>query len=179
MFLILLSARFGVQAQEYVSPLQAVETGKSPGVQIKLICKTSEIKTYVLIFSPGDEVKSGLTEFAKKYKIKNAHFSAVGDAASAKVGYFDYGKKMFRVITIHEPSEVTSMTGNITVFKGDPVAHAHVSVATEDGSVKGGHLLEMIVGPTLEVFVTVYPTPLFKKIDSKYGAAVIDVSLER
>jgi len=171
----------GIQAlaQEYVSPSQPVEVGKSPGVKVKLISKTRKVQTYVLIFSPGDEVRSGLTEFARKYNVKSAQYSAIGDATFVKVAFFDYDKKMFKAIPINEPSEVASFTGDIALFNGNPVAHTHVSIALEDGSLKGGHLLELVVGPTLEVFVTVYKTPLFKKIDPRYDAAVIDLSLEK
>ena len=49
----------------------------------------------------------------------------------------------------------------------------------KDGSVTGGHLLELFVGPTLEVFVTVEPTPLYKKLDTRYDAGVIDLTLEK
>jgi uncharacterized protein len=168
-----------VYAQEYVSPLQPAQTGRSPGVKAKLISSKRGIKTYVLIFSPGDEVRSGLTEFAKQYNIKSAQYSAIGDATFVKVAFFDYDKKMFKAIPINEPSEVTSLTGDIALFKGNPVAHTHVSVATEDGTLKGGHLLELVVGPTLEVFITVYSKPLFKKMDPRYDAAVIDPALEQ
>jgi uncharacterized protein len=179
MLVFLLLAQIEVQAQEYVSPLQPVEVGKSPGVKVKRISKTRRVQTYVLIFSPGDEVRSGLTEFARKYNVKSAQYSAIGDATFVKVAFFDYDRKMFKAIPINEPSEVASLTGDIALFNGNPVAHTHVGIATEDGSLKGGHLLELIVGPTLEVFVTVYRTPLHKKLDQRYDAAVIDPSLEK
>ena len=128
-----------ILAQEYVSPLQPVEVGKSPGVKVKLISKSGKVQTYVLIFSPGDEVRSGLTEFARKYNIKSAQYSAIGDATFVKVAFFDYDKKMFKAIPIKEPSEVASLTGDIALFNGNPVAHTHVSIATEDD----GHLILM------------------------------------
>ena len=65
------------------------------------------------------------------------------------------------------------------IFNGKPAAHTHVSVAAKDGSVKGGHLLELYVGPTLEVFITVEPTALYKKLDKRYDAGVIDPDLEK
>ncbi len=173
----LLCNSINTKAQDYVSPTKPAETGKSPGVKTKLISTNGSTKNYILIFSPGDEVVSGLTEFAQKYNVINAHYTAIGDAATTKVGWFDYNKKMFKVIPI-DTAEVTSFIGDIAVFNGKPVAHTHVSVATTDGIVHGGHLLEMIVGPTLELFVTVEPTPLYKKVDDNYGAAVINPELK-
>ena len=115
--LILLSlGQFETQAQEYLSPSQQAEVGKSPGVKVELISKTRKVQAYVLIFSPGDEVRSGLTEFARKYSIKSAQYSAIGDATFVKVAFFDYDKKKFKAIPINEPSEVASLTGDISLL---------------------------------------------------------------
>lgn len=176
--LILLGMRFTSIAQDFMSPAQPVAAGKAPGLKIKLLSTTSEIKTYVLIFSPGDEVRSGLNEFAQNYDVKSAHYTAIGDVYSGKLGFFDYERKMFRVIPI-DTSEIASFIGNIALFNGKAVAHTHVSIALKDGSVKGGHLLELHVGPTLEVFVTVEPTALYKKIDKRFDAGIIDPTLEK
>ncbi len=173
LFLNIVSA----QAQDYVSPTKPAETGKSPGVKTKLVSTNGQTKNYVLIFSPGDEVVSGLAEFAQKYNVTNSHYTSIGGAASTKVGWFDYNKKMFKVIPV-DTAEVTSFIGDIAMFNNKPVAHTHVSVATTDGIAHGGHLLEMIVGPTLELFVTVEPMALYKKVDSTFGVAVIDTELK-
>jgi predicted DNA-binding protein with PD1-like motif len=164
-------------AQDFVSPTQAVDTGRAPGLKVKLLSKKGRAQTYVLIFSPGDEVRSGLNKFAQQYHVKSAHYTAVGDVTSANVGFYDYERKMFKVIPI-DTSEVVSFAGNVTMYDGNPTSHTHVCLALKDGSVKGGHLLELFIGPTLEVFVTVEPTPLFKKLDKRYNAAVINPALD-
>jgi uncharacterized protein len=165
-------------SQEYISPTQPVETGKAPGAKVKLLSTNGQTKNYVVIFASGDEIRSGLTEFAKKYNAMTAHFTAIGDATSARFGFFDYDRKMFKVIPIGEPTEVSSLNGNIAVFNGSPVVHIHATVATSDGISRGGHVLELVTGPTLEVFVTVEPTTLYKRVNPKYGAAIIDPSLQ-
>jgi predicted DNA-binding protein with PD1-like motif len=176
--LLVAGISFSAQAQEHVSPTKPAQTGRSPGVKVKLLSTNGNVKTYAVIFSTGDEVVSGLTEFAQKYDVKSAHYTAIGDAKSAKVGWYDYGRKQFKVIPIGE-AEVTSMVGDIAVFNGKPVAHTHLNLATEDGISHGGHLLELLVGPTLEVFVTVEPTPLYKRLNPEFDAAVIDPSLNK
>jgi predicted DNA-binding protein with PD1-like motif len=173
-----MGAGLAAQAQEYVSPIKPAQTGRSPGVKVKLLSTNGNVKTYAVIFSTGDEVVSGLTEFAQKYDVKSAHYTAIGDAKSAKVGWYDYKRKQFKVIPIGE-SEITSMVGDIAVFNGKPVAHTHLNLATEDGVSHGGHLLELFVGPTLEVFVTVEPTPLYKKLNPEFDAGVIDPALNK
>jgi len=177
--LLVLGMHMTGYSQEYISPTQPVETGKAPGVKVKLLSTNGQTKNYVLIFAMGDEVRSGLTEFAQKYQVKTAHFTAIGDATSAKFGFFDYDRKMFKLIPISDPSEVSSLNGNIAVLNGKQVVHVHANVATDDGIIHGGHLLELITGPTLEVFLTVEPTTLYKKVNPRFGAGIIDPSLEK
>jgi uncharacterized protein len=175
---LILCIMLTADAQEFVSPTQPVESGKAPGLKVKMLSTNGETKTYVLVFSPCDEVRSGLNDFAQQYGVKSAYYSGIGDVISAKAGYFDYQKKMFRVIPV-DTSEISSFTGNMAIFNGKPIAHTHFSVASKDGSVHGGHLLELYVGPTLEVFVVVEPTALHKKLDARYNAGVIDPGLEK
>ncbi len=167
-----------VKAQEYVSPTKPAETGKAPGMKVRLLDSADGKITYAIIFKHGDEVVSGLTEFAQKYNVKSAHYTAIGDATNVKVGWYDYNHKMFKVIPV-DTAEVTSLVGDVAVFNGKPVAHSHINVATKDGMSHGGHLLQLYVGPTLELFITVEPTPLYKMLDTEFEAGVIDPALEK
>lgn len=160
-------------AQEYAQPTGTVLSGKAPKMKVKLLSANGETKTYIIVFSNGDEVVSGLTDFAKQYQVKSAHYTAIGDAVLAKAGWYDYNKKAFKVIKI-DTAEVTSFIGDIATYNGKPVAHTHFSAATSDGIVHGGHLLELVVGPTLELIITTEPTALYKKLDPDFKAAFID-----
>lgn len=161
---------------EYRSTDIAVETGKSPGMKVKLLSENEASKTYVIVFSKGDEVVSGLTEFAKTYNVKSAHYHGIGSAFSLELGWFDFDRLQYRVIPIGI-AEVTSIIGNITQYNGEPVTHTHTTAAVADGSVKGGHLLKLISGPTIEIFITVEPTVLLKKMDKEFNALMIDTAL--
>ena len=167
-----------MQAQEYASPTGSVATGRSPGVKSKLISDNGSVKTYALIFAAGDEILSGLKEFAQQYAVKSAHFTAIGDASSAKFGWYDKSKKMFRVIELKEPAEITSLIGDIALYNNEPVVHCHINLAIKDGTIHGGHLLEAFISPTLEVIITTEPVPLYKKLAPEFGALVIDPQLK-
>lgn len=56
---------------------------------------------------------SGLTEFAQKYNVKTAYSTAIGNAAGARFGFFDNDRKLFKVIPVSKPCEVSSLNGNI------------------------------------------------------------------
>jgi len=160
-------------AQEYADPTKVLEAGKAPGLKVKLLSSNGNTKTYMLIFAKGDEVVAGLTEFARTEHVKSGHYTGIGDALSAKAGWFDYSRKKFKIIPI-DTAEVSAFSGDIAWFKGNPVAHTHMSAALKDGSVKGGHLLELFSGPTMEIILVSEPTALYKKIDPEFEAALID-----
>lgn len=169
------------QAPEYISLTtgKPVQLGKAPNMKAKLLSTSGQTKTYALIFAKGDEVVSGLTEFAQKYHVTSAHYQAIGDALSAKIGVFEYGRKAFKVIPFTDPIEVTSLIGNVAMHDGKPIAHSHINVATFDGLIHGGHLFELICGPTIELIMTVEPTPLYKKLNTEFDAELIDLNLTK
>ena len=175
---ILASVAFSAQAQEYVTPTDPPQPGKAPGAKVRLLSTNGETKNYIMVLSPGDELMSGLAAFAEQYQVKYAHYTGFGDATSAKFGWFDAGRKMFKSVPVNEPSEVTSMTGDISLYKNKPLAHTHLSTAIQDGSVHGGHLFELIVGPTFQVIITVEPTPIYKKVNHEFNALIVDPTLK-
>ncbi|MCC9138471.1 PPC domain-containing DNA-binding protein [Pontibacter silvestris] len=176
--LIMVGLQMSAQAQEYRSATKYGEPGKAPGMKVKLLSTVGDVKTYAVILSKGDEAVSGLTEFAEKYNVKSGHYQAIGDAMHIEVGWFDYNRKQFLVVPI-DTAEITSFTGDIAWYKNKPVAHTHMTASLKDGSVKGGHLLQLIVGPTLEIIVTVEPTYLYKKLNEEFQAGLIDPDIKK
>src|SRR5271163_4979627 len=77
----------GAQAQaaqsDGISPSRPIPQGKAPGMTVKLVKDTPEEKVYAIVFVKGDEVLSGLTDFAAKYKVGDAHFTGIGAVSSA------------------------------------------------------------------------------------------------
>jgi predicted DNA-binding protein with PD1-like motif len=166
------------QGETYISPSAPVATGKAPGMKVRLLSENGGVKNYAIVLAKGDEVMSGLTDFARQNKVASASFTAIGAFSHATVAWFDDGRKEFRLIPIKQQVELTSMIGNITLSGEQPVVHAHVSVASSDGTVRGGHLIDAYVFPTLEVFMNVYPTALHKQLDDATGLKLVDPSLK-
>ena len=117
---------------------------------------------------------SGLTDFARQNKVTSASFTAIGAFSHATVAWFDGNKKEYKLIPIKQQVELVSMVGDIALSGDQPAVHAHVSLAASDGTVRGGHLIEAYVFPTLELLMTVYPTPLHKQLDEATGLKLID-----
>lgn len=158
----------------YISPSRPVPTGKAPGMQAKLIKDTPDEKVYAVIFSKGDEVLSGLTDFAIQHKIEDAHFTAIGAVSGGTLACLDLAKKIYHRIPVAEQVEVLSLVGDVATFNGRPIVHMHAVLGKSNGSTIGGHVFELNVNPTLEVFMTVNTIPLRKKPDEASGMKVID-----
>lgn len=121
--------------------------------------------TYAVIFETGDEVTAGLADFAQKHRLSASHFTAIGAFQDVTLGYFDWDKKEYEPIRIHEQVEVLSMIGDIALDQDTPKVHAHVIVAKRDGGAHGGHLLNARVRPTLEVMIVESAGELHKSYD--------------
>ena len=156
---------------------QKIEKGKAPGMQVQLLSETHGRKEYAVIFSKGDEAFSGLTEFAEKYHVTSAHFTAIGALSGATLAWFSPEREMYKKLPVEGQLEVASMIGDIALFNGKSVVHAHMVVGLPDGTARVGHVLEAHVWPTLEVMVTVEPNAMRKRLDPETGLSLIDPSL--
>jgi predicted DNA-binding protein with PD1-like motif len=156
-----------------ISPSQPVPMGKAPGMKWQLVKDTPGEKVYAVVFYKGDEAMSGLTDFAIANNVKDAHFTGIGAVSSAMLAALDPARKSYRPIPVSSQSEV-SLLGDIALFNGKPIVRMHATAGHMDGTTVGGHVFELHVNPTLEFFVTAYPTPLTRKPDDASGMKVID-----
>lgn len=74
---------------------------------------------------------------------------------------------------LDEQVEVLSLIGDIALQDGKPVVHAYLIVGKKDGTAHGGHLMEALVRPTLEVVLTESSQALRKTLDPSIGIALI------
>jgi|SRR5580704_2187434 predicted DNA-binding protein with PD1-like motif len=163
---------------EYVAPSEAIPRGKAPKMQVRLLNPEEATRQYEVIFYQGDEAFSGLAEFAEKYHVTSAHFTAIGALNGATLGWFDPQRKMYKKIPVKGQEEAIGMSGDIALYKGKPIVHTHMVLAGPDGTTHGGHVLEAYVSPTLEVMVTVDPVTMQKSFDPATDLTLIDPALK-
>lgn len=144
-------------------------------MKAQLLNRDSGEKTYALIFDPGDEVMSLMTNFAKENHLLASHFTAIGAFERVTFRYFDRDKQEYQKIPVNEQVEVLMFAGDISDDKGKPKVHAHVVVGKRDGTAHGGDVGEAIVYPTLEVVLEETPKHLRRKYDPETGLDLIDL----
>ena len=171
---LLLSIPCLSQLPDTIDPARPIPTGKAPNMQAKLVKDTPEEKVYAIVFLKGDEVLSGLTDFAIKNKIADAHFTGIGAVSSATTGWVDLETRLYHPTVTNQQVEVLSLIGDIAAFNGKPVVHMHVVLGRRDGTTVGGHVWELNTNPTIEVFLTANTIPLAKRPDPASGLKLID-----
>jgi uncharacterized protein len=101
-------------------------------MKVKLISNGEGLKQYAVIFSAGDEAYSGLLDFAEKYHVTSAHFTAIGALSRMVLGWLDPQTKMYRENPIDEQVEVATMMGDFALYQGKPTLHTHIVVGRRD-----------------------------------------------
>ncbi|MBV8121534.1 MAG: DNA-binding protein [Alphaproteobacteria bacterium] len=146
-------------------------------MQSKLVAKSAGQRTFVLILDPGEEAFQAISDFAAKEGFSAASLTALGAFSQAKVGWFDLAEKTYRKIPVTQQCEVLSAIGDIAIDDNNkPSLHVHVVLGLSDGTTRGGHLLEGIVRPTLEVTLVETPAYLRRKKRPELGIALIDLA---
>lgn len=145
-------------------------------MQTKLILDEAGARTWALVFGTDEEVVAPLTSFAEEQELAASEMAAIGAFREATLGYFNLERNEYDRIEVREQVELLSLIGHVTREpEGGPNIHAHVVLGKADGAAVGGHLIEAVVRPTLEVILTEAPAHLRRRKDPATGLALIDL----
>lgn len=131
---------------------------------------------YLVRLEPGEDAIESLKRFADSTRIAFAAVRAIGTFERVTLGYYDLDTQTYQTQEFDEPVEVLNLTGNIARGEDDErMVHAHVTVGRPDYSTLGGHLVEAVVGPTLEVVIEPGPVTVRRRHDDETGLALWDL----
>jgi predicted DNA-binding protein with PD1-like motif len=140
----------------------------------RLLHSTPEgARRYACICHDGDEAMAELVAFAAREGIGAATVQGIGAVSSAVMAFYLRETFEYDLHPIDEQVEVLSLLGNITLLDGEPRLHLHGTFGYPDGSVRGGHVMELRVWPTLEFFVDAVPFDLPREFDEACGLPTI------
>jgi uncharacterized protein len=149
----------------------------------KLIAESELGRRYVLVLERGDELMGEVKAFAERERMRTAEFTGIGAVSSAKLAAFDPDKREYVDIADPGQAELVSLNGRITLPKdGDPAnpvedrqLHVHCVLSREDGSTIAGHVFELVIRPTCEVFVAESTEHVARREDPDSGLPVISL----
>jgi uncharacterized protein len=157
-FGLVVSAQSATEDPNYLPRITPIKPGMAPKMKVDPL-PTAPSRNFEVHFSAGDELMSGMTDFAEKNNLKVSEVRGLGGISSAVVSAYDPEKKAFKRFNIDQKGELVSLQGEITVQNGKPSFHAHVVFALVDGTLRGGHLVEAHIDPIANLFVTEYDSP--------------------
>jgi uncharacterized protein len=139
-----------------------------------LVDETNGRRTFVVALEIGEEVVSTITGLARELSLGSSSMTGIGAFQRVRLGWLDWERSDFRENVVDEQVELLSLIGNIAESEeGTPVLHAPVVVARYDATTRGGHLVEAIVRPTLELVIVESPEHLQRRHDEKTGLVLL------
>lgn len=131
--------------------------------------------TYLLRIDLDEEIIQSLKVMCGKEDIRLAQVSAIGAANHAVIGVYDLKEQRYHREEFNEFMEITSLSGNVTRKDGEVYLHLHGTMADQNNVVHGGHVIELKVGATCEMFVTALPGEAGRARDEGLGINLISL----
>ncbi len=138
-------------------------------------CRSKILDLYVLAFQKGEDILETFQKHCEKENIRGgAILQGIGAFKRCRLGYFDIERKKYIVNDISEPVELVHCSGTISLAKESIMPHIHATVAKQDGSCVGGHIMfGSIISITAEI-VVVKIEAMQRKIDTETGLMLLD-----
>lgn len=119
-------------------------------------------------FELGEHYPAIFVKFLKKNKIEGGFFAGLGAGTDPEIAFYDLKKEKYLTKRFKGDLEVLNLTGNISKSGKETVIHQHITLGKKNFETVGGHLMDMRVGGTLEIFLTA-TIPLKRAKDAATG----------
>lgn len=109
--------------------------------------------TYMLRIDVGEDITGCLMAMCEKEGICLAQVNAIGAADRAVIGVYDLEEQRYHQEKLDGFMEIAGLSGSVTEMNGKPYIHLHAILADQQNVLHGGHVIELRVGATCEMFV--------------------------
>lgn len=125
----------------------------------------------------GADLLEEITGICKKENIRLGRVEALGAVSKARLAYYDQDNHEYRFFELDQHLEITNLTGNISIKDGEPMVHAHVTLADEKGKAYGGHLAPGTIVFACELVIQALDGPAFERgFDEETGLPLWSMS---
>ncbi|MBI2141478.1 DUF296 domain-containing protein [Candidatus Woesearchaeota archaeon] len=131
--------------------------------------------TFVLLLYTGERIIESVTAFCKEKNIAAAQFAAIGAVKEVELGFYSLEAKAYNWKKAEAELEIDSIIGNVALFEGEPLVHAHATVSDGEMHSFGGHLKEAVVGASCEVFLQPLQGKLERTHDDVTGLKLLQL----
>lgn len=131
---------------------------------------------YLIRLDKHETLHDCLQRFATETNIQGGWISGLGGALAMTLGFYDLSKKIYKYKDFKGAYEVISIQGNIARDESkEPVFHMHGTFADANYAAFGGHIKDITVAATLELFVHRSYQPVKRRLDDVVGLKVLDL----
>lgn len=90
----------------------------------------------------GGDLLKEITRVVTENGIETGTLMVIGAVSRARFGFYDQEGREYHFKEVDRHLEIVSCSGNISLLDNQPMVHAHIVLADEDGNTVGGHLAE-------------------------------------
>lgn len=131
---------------------------------------------YLIRVDKGEQLVAALTEFAGKQNVAGGWVSGVGGALWAEVGFYNLDIKQYAWRRLDQLLEIVSLSGTLAWSNNQPVLHLHGVFSDQNMQLYGGHVKELEVGGTCEIFLHVWnKSQLSRSHSEEIGLKLLDL----
>lgn len=127
----------------------------------------------MIVLAKGELLMESLKERANTQHYPSAFVSGLGAAAWATIGVYDPSIKDYHWKTYNEPLEILSLQGTLSWIDEKPFWHIHGSFSNKTFQSFGGHIKDLEISVTGEIFITPLNTPLTRNYDDATGIKLL------
>lgn len=104
-----------------------------------------------IILKKGDKFSEKFRGFLEKNRINSGFFFGLGGFQKVEMAFYDLRTKKYNKKKFIGPFEVLSLVGNVAQGEDGVFVHAHIVLGDKNFKTFGGHLVDGVVGGTLEI----------------------------
>lgn len=131
---------------------------------------------WIVRLDKDEKLIEQLTKIVTDNNIPSCWVSAIGAVQSVELGYYKLEEGRYIWKQVDELMEIASLQGNIAFDNQKPIFHLHGSFSKDDCSVVGGHVKDLTVAGTCEIFLHKwYNGALARKHDNQTGLNLLNL----
>lgn len=130
---------------------------------------------YIVRLEEGEPALATLKQLLISEDVGFASLSAAGAVQHVTLAFWNAETRAYEDREFNEQMEVVSFLGNASLKDGAPHLHIHGVFSRHDFSTVGGHVKEMTVRPTLEVWLRTEDVPVRRGKDPSTGLELLDL----
>jgi predicted DNA-binding protein with PD1-like motif len=125
---------------------------------------------YLLRLAHGADLLEEIERHVQEAGIRLGWLWGLGAVSRGALAYYDQEGQAYKDIVLDRRLEIAGLTGNVSELQGQPMVHAHVTFADEEGRTYAGHLTKRSIVFAAEVLLVGLQGPaLIREQDEQTG----------